>query len=110
MSNFLVITGNLTKDPELRYTPTGKAVATITIADGKDNPVFVDIDVWDKMAENLAETMSKGDRAIAVCFTKLEQWEDKQGNKRQKLKFTARAVGPDLRWASAQITKNPKEV
>ena len=109
------ITGNLTKDPELRFTPTGKAVCNIDIAEnirkeGKEDETkfWNRIAVWDSMAENAAESLHKGDRVVVVFYSKPDTWTDRDGKERQDEKHTAIVLGAELRWATVQITKNKR--
>lgn len=117
MTTTITIIGNLTADPELRYTPSGKAVTSLTIAvnnrvknaagDWEDgDPDFYNVTIWDKEgAENVAESLTKGTRAIVTGDYKSRRYETKDGDKRTVWDLTARAIGPDLRWATAQVTR-----
>jgi len=105
----LTITGNLVADPELRFIPNGKALATFTVvssksvkqADGSwDNTdtTFWDIKCWGKTAENVAESIEKGMSVIVVGTAVQEDWNDKStGQKRSKMAVTAWNVGVDLK-------------
>lgn len=110
----VVETGNLTADPELRFTPSGVAVANFTIAQNRkrgdqDESHFFDVTVWKSLAENVATSLHKGDRAIVVGILKQDSWEDKDtGAKRSKVGITAFQAGPDLNWATATVSKNVK--
>lgn len=117
--NVLTIEGNLTRDPEMTFTPSGKGVVKFGIAyneryldpqsgqwkDGQ--PTFVDIECWNGLAEAVAESLSKGDRAIVVGRLKLDQWTTPEGDKRSKLKVTADSVGRSLRFAASKGTAQP---
>lgn len=97
--NKVMLIGNLTRDPEVRYTPSGRAVAEMGLAvndnykDREGNLVertcFVDIEVWGRQAENCAEYLSRGAPCFVEGSLKLEQWETKQGEKRSKLRVRA---------------------
>lgn len=99
--NMVLLMGNLTRDPELRFTPSGQAVAQVGLAinrkyrDAKTNElreevVFVDIEVWGKQAETVNQYLRKGNPAFFEGRLKLDQWDDKQtGQKRSKLKVIA---------------------
>lgn len=113
--------GNVTRDPELRFTPSGKAVAKFSIAknvrvkDDKGNwtdgtPEFFDVTVWEGLAENVAESVGKGTRVIVSGELKQETWTDKDNPelKRSRHVIVADEVGPSLRWATASIKKATK--
>jgi single-strand DNA-binding protein len=99
MANFnkVLLMGNLTRDPELRYTPKGTAITTITLAvnrtwssesgEKKEEVTFVDVDVWGKQAETIGQYMAKGRPLFVEGRLKLDQWDDKEtGQKRSRLK------------------------
>jgi single-strand DNA-binding protein len=101
--NRVVLVGNLTRDPELRYTPKGTAIAKIGIAvnrvwtteagEKKEEVTFVDVDVFGRTAENVGQYMRKGRPILIEGRLKLDQWDDKQsGQKRQKLGVVAETV------------------
>lgn len=112
------LVGNATRDPELRHTPSGLAVAELGIAvqnrvkDGDewvDGPgQFYDVTVWGTLAENVAESIFRGTRVVLMGTLKFESWETDAGEKRNKVKIVADAIGPDLRWATAEVTKVEK--
>jgi single-strand DNA-binding protein len=113
--NFRTVTGNLTKDPELKFTTDGKAVAEIDIAetirkkDQDDEVRFWNrITLWESLAENAAESLHKGDRVVCVFYSKPDSYTNKKGEKVDVERHTATALGAELRWASVDITKNPK--
>ena len=116
--NNITVLGNLTRDPELRYTPNGNAVAGFGIAvnrriqndDGEwiDDPDFFEITTWFKLAENSASSLSKGDRVLVSGRLKQDRWEDKDGQKRSVIKIVASVVAPSLEFASATLEKNPR--
>ena len=119
MSNDSAITlvGNCSRDPELRYTPTGQTVCTIGLVFNKrvknkqtqeweDGPAqFFDVKCWGSLAENVAESVFKGNRIIVFGELEFRSWETDAGEKRSKVEVNAQAVGPDLRWATAQVQK-----
>ena len=99
MANFnkVMLMGNLTRDPEVRYTPKGTAIATIGLAvnrtwttdagEKKEEVTFIDVDVWGKQAETIGQYMAKGRPLFVEGRLKLDQWDDKEsGQKRSKLK------------------------
>lgn len=117
MANETIITvvGNLTGDPELRFTPSGSAVANFTIAstprtfkDGewKDGEtLFLRASVWKEAAENVAETLTKGTRVVAQGRLKMRSYEDKNQEKRTVTELEVDEIGPSLRYASAKVTR-----
>lgn len=113
----ITVTGNLTGDPELRFTPSGSAVANFTIAstprtfdkqsnDWKDgDTLFLRASVWREAAENVAETLTKGMRVIAQGTLKMRQYETKEGEKRTSTELEVIEIGPSLKYASAKVTR-----
>lgn len=118
--NGITIVGNLTRDPELRYTPNGAAVANFGVAvnDRKrvggtdkweDDPSFFDVTAWDELAVNASESLGRGNRVIVTGKLKQRSWETTEGDKRSKVEIIADAIGPDLRWATAAVTRTEKK-
>lgn len=113
--NSITIIGTLTRDPELRYTPSGASVAEFGIArnprrkDGNEwvdgDPQFYDVKAWGSLGENIAESLQKGQRVVVFGELDFRQWEADGGDKRSKVEIKAESVGPDLRWATAQVRK-----
>jgi len=113
----ITLVGNLTSDPELRFTPSGVAVAKFTIAstprnfdkatnDWKDGEtLFISCNVWRQSAENAAESLAKGNRVIAQGRLKSRSYETKEGEKRTVFEMEVDAFGPDLTRATAKVTK-----
>lgn len=119
IGNTVELIGNITRDPELRFTPSGAAVATFGLAvnrrwrnqqtnDWEEQTSFFDIVCWREMAENVAESLTKGSRVIVTGRLDQRSWETDQGEKRTKVEVVADEVGPSLRWATAQVTKNER--
>ena len=117
--NSVTLVGNCTRDPELRFTSSGQAVATFGLAvnrrwqnrqtnEWEEQVSFFDVTVWQQMAENVAESVTKGTRV--VVFGRLEQrsWETQDGDKRSKTEVVADEVAPSLRYATAQIVRNER--
>ena len=108
----VTITGNLTDDPDLRFTPNGNPVANFRLAvtarikdgdswrDGETS--FFRINVWRQLAEHVAESLSKGDRAVVIGRLKSRSWETPEGDKRSVVEVEADEVAPSLRWAIAK--------
>lgn len=115
--NTVVIEGNLVRDLELRFSAAGNAVCSGSIAynerikndagDWEDgDPTFVDFVCFKAMAEQVAESLEKGDRAVIFGRLQMDRWDDKNsGESRSKLKVVAELVSPSLRWATAEVTK-----
>jgi single-strand DNA-binding protein len=113
----LTIVGNLVSDPELRFTPSGAAVANFTVAstprmfdkqtsEWKDgDPLFLRCSIWRQAAENVAESLSKGMAVIVQGRLKQRSYETKEGEKRTVYEMDAEEVGPSLKWATAKVTK-----
>jgi len=115
------ITGNLTADPELRYTPAGRQVAAFTIANTPRFPDrqtgqwndgetwFVRCSAWGDMAENIAASLSKGSAVVAAGRLRCRTWETAEGEKRVTVEMTVDDLGPSLRRAVAKVTKATRE-
>ena len=114
----VTIVGTLTRDPEMRYTPSGVAVVELGVAvnertknkqtnqweDGDAS--FFDCTVFNQQAENVAESLQKGSRVILRGRLKMDSWEDKEtGKPRTKIKVIVDDIGPELRFATAQVQK-----
>jgi single-strand DNA-binding protein len=115
--NTVTLVGNITDDPELRFTPSGSAVANFTIAcnrrfKGQDGQWedkldgFFRCSCWRDMAENVSESLKKGMRVMVVGRLQQRSWEDGDGNKRSSFEIAVDEVGPSLRWASAVVQKS----
>jgi len=116
----ITIIGNLTNDPELRFTPSGSAVANFTIAstprtfdkqsnEWKDGEtLFLRSSVWREAAENVAETLTKGMRVVAEGRLKSRSYETKEGEKRTVIELEVDEIGPSLRYASAKVTRTQR--
>ena len=96
--NRVVLVGNLCRDQELKYTPSGTAIANMSLAvttkkkDG-DDTVFIDITAWERQAETCCEYLKKGSSVLVEGRLKLDQWDDKEsGKKRSKISVTAQTV------------------
>lgn len=113
----ITVVGNLTADPELRYTQNGKAVANCTIASTprvfdrqanawKDGEaLFLRASVWGEFAEHAAASLTKGSRVIAQGRLKQRSYETKEGEKRTSIELEIEDIGPSLRYATAQVTR-----
>ena len=113
----VTVVGNLTNDPELRFTPSGAAVASFTVASSsryldkatnewKDgDAVYMRCSVWRQYAENVAESLTKGMRVVVTGRLKQRSYETREGEKRTVVEMEVDDVGPALRYATAKVTK-----
>lgn len=118
MSNNVTVVGNLTREPELRYTPSGAAVVKFGMAvnrsynnrngDKVEQTDFFDVTAWRELGENAAESLSVGSRVIVTGRLQQDRWENDGGEKRSKIFIVADEIGPSLRWATASITKTTR--
>ena len=119
MSNNVTLIGNITRDPELRFTPSNQPVATFGLAVNRrfqnrqtqaweESTSFFDVVCWGSLGENLSECLGKGARVIVSGRLEQRSWETQEGEKRSKIEVTADEVGPSLRWATATVTKNDR--
>ena len=116
----ITVVGNLTNDPELRFTPSGAAVASFTVASSsryldkatnewKDGePVFMRCSVWRQYAENVAESLQKGMRVVVTGRLKQRSYETREGEKRTVMEMEVDDVGPALRYATAKVTRTQR--
>jgi len=116
----ITIIGNLVSDPELRYTPTGQAVATFRVAstprymdrtsnEWKDGEsLFLSCNVWRQAAENVAESLQRGMRVIVSGRLRQRSYETKEGEKRTVYEIEVDEVGPSLRNASAKVSRSTR--
>jgi single-strand DNA-binding protein len=113
----ITVVGNLTADPELRFTPSGAAVANFTVAstprtfdrqsgEWKDGEaLFLRCNIWRQAAENVAETLTRGARVIVQGRLKQRSFETREGEKRTVIELEVDEIGPSLRYATASVTK-----
>ena len=111
------VVGNLTADPELRFTPSGAAVANFTVAstprffdrqagEWKDGEaMFLRCNIWRQAAENVAESLTRGMRVIVQGRLRQRSFETKEGEKRTVIELEADEIGPALRYATAKVNK-----
>lgn len=116
----ITIIGNLTQDPELRFTPSGAAVANFTVAstprtfdrqsnEWKDGEtLFMRCSVWREAAENVAESLVRGSRVLVTGRLKSRSFETKEGEKRTVMELEVDEVGPSLRYATAKVNKTQR--
>ncbi len=113
----ITVVGNLTADPELRFTPSGAAVANFTVAstprifdrqtnEWKDGEaLFLRCNIWREAAENVAESLTRGSRVIVQGRLKQRSFETREGEKRTVVELEVDEIGPSLRYATAKVNK-----
>ncbi len=117
--NTITIVGNITRDPELRFTPSGQAVASFGVAvnrrwqnrsnqEWEEQTSFFDVKCWAQLAENVSESLGRGSRVVVAGRLEQRSWETEQGEKRSKVEIVADDVAPSLRWATAEVRKNER--
>ena len=110
--NTITVVGNVTRDPELRFTQGGMAVANFGIAwnkrkqDGEEEVSFFNVSCFRQLAENVAESLTKGSRVVVYGMLQQRSWDTPDGDRRSTVEIIADDVAPSLRWASAEIRKN----
>lgn len=117
----ITIVGNIVADPELRFTPNGAAVANFRVAstprrfDSQTNQwvdgeaMFIACNIWRQAAENVSESLTKGMRVIVTGRLKQRAYETREGEKRSVMEIDVDEVGPSLRYATTQVSRNPRE-
>lgn len=119
MSNQATLVGNATRDPELRFTASGQATASFGLAvnrrwqnrqtnEWEEQVSFFTVVTWRNLAENVAESVHKGTRVIVTGRLEQRSWETPDGQKKSTVEIVADAVGPDLTYASAHVTRNER--
>ncbi|MEX0755241.1 MAG: single-stranded DNA-binding protein [Actinomycetota bacterium] len=120
VENQLTIVGNLTDDPELRYTPNGAAVAKFRVAVSrrvKDDATgqwkdadtsFFSVNAWRSLGENAAESLTRGTRVVVTGRLLQRSWETQEGDKRTVIEIEADEVAPSLRWATAKVERQSR--
>jgi single-strand DNA-binding protein len=117
--NTVTIVGNITRDPELRYTANGQATASFGVAvnrrwqnrqtnEWEERVSFFNVVCWREMADNVSESLGKGARVVVTGRLEQRSWETEQGDKRSVIEIVADDVGPSLRWATAEVKKNER--
>lgn len=116
--NTVSIVGNMTRDPELRYTPSGASVCNFGLAWNKryqrngeqvEEVSYFDVSCWGTLAENVAASLTKGTRIVVSGELEQRSWETPQGERRSKVEIKADDVSPSLRWASVEVTRNARD-
>jgi len=113
----VTLSGNATREPELRYTTGGRAVANFGLAVNRRYQVngewteqvsFIDVSCWAQLAENVAATVEKGSRVIVSGRLEQRSWETNEGEKRSKVEVVADDIGVSLKWAQATVERNER--
>ena len=116
--NTVTVIGNITRDPELRFTNAGQAIATIGLAVNRrfqrngqweENTSFFNVTCWGQLGENVSASLGKGTRVIVTGRLEQRSWESQEGEKRSKIEVIADEIGPSLRWATVEVTKNERK-
>jgi single-strand DNA-binding protein len=119
MSNNVTVVGNLVDDPELRFTPSGVAMAKLRVAvnrrwrdrqsgEWQEDTSFFSGTVWREQAESVAESLQKGARVIITGRLEQRSWETEQGDRRSVVEIAIDEIGPSLRWATASVNKTTR--
>jgi len=117
--NTITVVGNITRDPELKFLNSGQAALRLSIAvsrrwqnrqtqEWEEKTSFFDVQCYGPMAENAANSFSKGTRVIVTGRMEQRSWETENGEKRSAFEIVADEVAPSLRWATAVVTKTPR--
>ena len=114
-SNYITFIGNLTEDPELRYTQGGRGVVTVRVANNRrwtgrdgteqEEATYLNATCWADMAENVAESLHKGDRVVVIGRVKVRSYENREGQTVYVTEIEADEIAPSLRWARASVTR-----
>ena len=117
--NTITLVGNLTRDPELRFTTTGRGVASFGIAVGRRYQVngewqeqtsYFNVTAWGQLGENAAASLTKGARVVVTGRLEQREYTTREGDKRTAIDVIADELGPSLRWATAQVERTPKQM
>ncbi len=115
--NTVTIVGNLTRDPELRFTTGGKGIASFGLAvnrryqqngEWQEKVSFFNVSAWDQLGENAAASLTKGSRVIVTGRLEQREYETQQGEKRNVVEIVADEIGPSLRWATATVERTQR--
>jgi single-strand DNA-binding protein len=120
LGNTVDLVGNVTRDPELRFTPGGMAAAQFGLAvnrrrqnrqtqEWEESTSFFDVACYGSLAENVSESITRGARVIVQGRLEQRSWETQDGDKRSKVEVIADDIGPSLRWATAEVTRTERK-
>lgn len=114
-SNYITFIGNLTEDPELRFTQGGAPVASFRVASNRrftdrsgnqqEETTFLNVNAWRDLAENAAESLSKGDRVIVIGRVRVRSYENRENQTVWVTEIEADEIAPSLRWARAEVAR-----
>ena len=113
--NNVVLVGNITREPELRFIQSGAAVCSFGLAwnqrsqQGEDKAHYFDVSCWRDLAEHAAESLTKGMRVVVYGRLDYRSWDSPEGEKRSAVQIVADEVSPSIKWATAVVTKTSKE-
>jgi single-strand DNA-binding protein len=118
--NTVCLVGNVTRDPELRYTTGGRGIASFGLAvnrrwqnkltnEWEEQVSFFNVTAWANLGENVCQSITKGARVIVSGRLEQRSWETDDGEKRSVIEVIADEVGPSMRWATCEITRNERE-
>lgn len=118
--NSITLVGNTTRDPELRYTNSGQAMVKFGMAVNRrwqdktntwqESTSFFDVVAWRDLAENVAESVTKGTRVVVTGRMESRSYENQAGEKRTAVELVADEIGPSLKWATAKVVRNERKV
>ncbi len=119
IDNTVSITGNVTRDPELRFTPNGQAVCSFGVAvnrrwqnrqtqEWEEQVSFFDVTAWSQLAQNVTDSIARGTRVTVVGRLDQRSWENAEGEKRSKVEIVADDIAVSVRWATVEVTKNER--
>jgi single-strand DNA-binding protein len=119
MSNSTTVTGNLTRDPEIRYTREGQASTSFGLAvnrrwqdretrEWEESTSFFDVVCWRELAENVAMSLTRGMRVVVTGRIEQRTWETEDGERRSKVEIVAEEIGPSLRFATAEVQRTER--
>ncbi len=117
--NTITVVGNLTRDPELRFSQTGRARAVLGVAvnrrwmnrqtnDWEEHTSFFNVVCWSDHAEHVCESLAKGNRVVVYGRLEQRSWETPEGDQRSTVEIIAEEVAASLRWATAEVTRIPR--
>ena len=113
-SNSITVVGNPTRDPELRFTQSGKPTVTLGLAvnrryqvngEWQEQTSFMNVVAWDQLAENIAASLTKGSRVLVTGRLDVREYEAREGGKRTAVDIVADEIGPTLRWATVTVER-----
>ncbi len=116
--NSITLVGNLPRDPEIRFTATGRAVASFSMGVGRRYQVngewqektsWFNVTAWGQLGENAAATLVKGSRVVVTGRLEQREYTSREGEKRTAIDVVADDIGPSLRWATATVVRTPKQ-